>query len=39
MIEELLKIAWWNWSFEEIRTAWHLIQSPQVEEFVTKYKN
>lgn len=38
-IEELLKIAWWNWSFEEIRAAWHLIQSPQVEEFVSKYKN
>ncbi|HEX9961337.1 MAG TPA: CatB-related O-acetyltransferase [Pyrinomonadaceae bacterium] len=39
IIEELLKIAWWNWSFAEIRAAWHLIQSPQVEEFVSKYKN
>jgi len=39
IIEELLKISWWNWSFEEIRAAWHLIQSPQVEEFVSKYKN
>jgi acetyltransferase-like isoleucine patch superfamily enzyme len=39
IIDELLKIGWWNWSFEEIRAAWHLIQSPQVEEFVSKYKN
>jgi acetyltransferase-like isoleucine patch superfamily enzyme len=38
-IEALLEIAWWNWSREEIQAAWHLIQSAQVEEFVSKYKN
>lgn len=36
-IEGLCKIAWWNWSDDQIRSAWHLIQSPNVEEFITRY--
>lgn len=37
VIESLLEIAWWNWSEREISEAWHLIQSPDVGEFIKKY--
>ena len=36
-IKALREIAWWNWSEKEIRTARHLIQSPNVEEFIARY--
>jgi acetyltransferase-like isoleucine patch superfamily enzyme len=36
-IKALREIAWWNWSEKEIRAAWHLIQSPRVEEFIARY--
>jgi acetyltransferase-like isoleucine patch superfamily enzyme len=36
-IKALQEIAWWNWSEKEIRAAWHLIQSPNVEEFIARY--
>lgn len=36
-IAALEQIAWWNWSWMEIKQAWHLLQSADVEAFVAKY--
>src|SRR5262249_24425052 len=36
-VEALLRIAWWNWPFEEIRKAWPLLQSADVDAFVARY--
>lgn len=36
-IKKLLEIQWWNWSEEKIRAARHLLQSPNIEEFIAKY--
>lgn len=36
-IEALSRIAWWNWTDDQIRSAWHLIQSPNIQEFITRY--
>lgn len=37
LIKSLSEIAWWNWSEEEVSRARHLIQSPNIEEFIQKY--
>jgi virginiamycin A acetyltransferase len=36
-VESLRRIAWWSWSKPEIEKAWHLIQSPETEEFIRLY--
>jgi hypothetical protein len=36
-VEALLRIAWWNWPFEEIRRSWPLLQSADVDAFVERY--
>ena len=36
-IDALLGIAWWNWPASEIRKAWPLLQSPDVDRFVEQY--
>lgn len=36
-IESLQRIAWWNWPKAEIEKAWHLIQSPKIDEFIALY--
>jgi len=37
-IEALQKIAWWNWSEDQIREAMPLILSPEIDEFIAKFK-
>ena len=39
VIEELLKIKWWDWSFERIRKNMHLMLSPNFEQLVKAEKN
>ena len=36
-IERLLKIAWWSWPASEIKQAWPMLQSPDVDKFITEY--
>jgi acetyltransferase-like isoleucine patch superfamily enzyme len=36
-IASLQKIAWWNWPRKDIEAAWHLIQSPNVDDFVNAF--
>ncbi len=36
-IEALQRIAWWNWPPSKIKAAWPLIQSPNIEEFITQF--
>lgn len=36
-IQSLLRIAWWDWPSSEIRKAWPILQSPNVDDFITKY--
>jgi acetyltransferase-like isoleucine patch superfamily enzyme len=36
-IKALQEIAWWNWSAAEIRAAWHLLQSPNINDFIARY--
>jgi len=36
-IDALLEIAWWNWPASEIRKAWPLLQSPDVDRFIEQY--
>lgn len=36
-IQSLLKIAWWEWPAQDIQTAWPLLQSPNIDEFIAKY--
>ncbi|GAX91984.1 CatB-related O-acetyltransferase [Effusibacillus lacus] len=38
VIDELQKIAWWNWNLEQIREAWPLLLSGNVNEFIAKYR-
>ncbi len=33
-IESLLRIAWWNWPIDKIREQLHLIETPNIEEFI-----
>jgi acetyltransferase-like isoleucine patch superfamily enzyme len=35
-VKSLLEIAWWKWPREEIERSWHLIQSPNVEQFISE---
>jgi acetyltransferase-like isoleucine patch superfamily enzyme len=37
-IEELLKIQWWNWDEDKIREAVPLLSSPDISEFIEKYR-
>jgi len=37
IIESLIKISWWDWPPSEIRRSWHLIQSPNLHEFVSQH--
>lgn len=36
-IDALLRIAWWDWPAAEIRKAWPLLQSPDVDRFIAQY--
>lgn len=36
-IKRMLEIKWWNWSEEKIHAERHLLQSPNIEEFIAKY--
>lgn len=36
-IEELQRIAWWEWDSQEIRESWPLLLSDDVDAFVAKY--
>lgn len=36
-IRALDRIAWWNWPREVIEREWHLIQSPNIEEFIARF--
>lgn len=38
IIEELQKIAWWNWPLSKIEEAWPLLLSSNIEAFIDKYK-
>lgn len=37
IVEQLLKIAWWDWSEEKIREAVPLLSSPDIAGFLEKY--
>jgi virginiamycin A acetyltransferase len=37
-VEALLKIAWWNWPLEEIKEAWPLLLSTDMDAFLHKYR-
>jgi acetyltransferase-like isoleucine patch superfamily enzyme len=37
-IGSLREIAWWNWPEEKIKENWHLIQSPHVGEFISRFR-
>jgi len=36
-IDALLGIAWWNWPASEIKKAWPLLQSPDVDRFIAQF--
>jgi acetyltransferase-like isoleucine patch superfamily enzyme len=38
IIDDLQKIAWWNWSSSEIEEAWPLLLSSDIGAFIAKYK-
>ena len=38
IIDELIKIRWWDWPIEKIREAFPLLLSSEVEQFVKKYR-
>lgn len=38
VIEDLCKIAWWNWPIEKIKEAWPLLLSQDVNAFIETYK-
>jgi virginiamycin A acetyltransferase len=38
VIEELQKIAWWNWPLPKIEEAWPLLLSSDIEAFIAKYQ-
>jgi lipopolysaccharide transport system ATP-binding protein len=37
-IDSLLKIKWWNWDIEKIKSNFNLILSPNIDEFILKHK-
>jgi len=37
-IAELLKIAWWNWADEKIKTALNFLMQNDIEKFINQYK-
>ena len=37
-VSDLLQIAWWDWPQPKIEEAWPLLLSPDVNAFVSKYK-
>jgi acetyltransferase-like isoleucine patch superfamily enzyme len=39
MIDELIRLQWWNWPIEKIRGAFPLLLSTDVEQFVQKYRS
>ena len=39
IIDELIRIRWWDWPMEKIREAFPLLLSSEVEQFVKKYRN
>lgn len=38
VIDDLKKIAWWNWPLSKIEEAWPLLLSSNIEAFITRYK-
>jgi acetyltransferase-like isoleucine patch superfamily enzyme len=38
IIEELIKIRWWDWPIEKVREAFPLLLSDNVQQFVDKFK-
>lgn len=38
VIDTMLRIAWWNWPTSEIKKAWPLLQSPNIHEFIARYR-
>jgi acetyltransferase-like isoleucine patch superfamily enzyme len=36
-ITSLLELAWWNWSLPQIKQAWPLLMSGDIEMFISKY--
>lgn len=38
LIDDLQRIAWWDWPLEKITAAWPLLLSNQIEEFIRTYK-
>ncbi len=39
IIDELVRIQWWNWPVEKIREAFPLLLSENVEQFVNKFRS
>lgn len=37
-INALLKIKWWDWNIEKIKSNFELILSPNIDEFILKHK-
>lgn len=38
IIDDLQKIAWWDWPLSKIEDAWPLLLSSDIEAFIAKYK-
>jgi acetyltransferase-like isoleucine patch superfamily enzyme len=38
IIDDLQKIAWWDWPLSKIEEAWPLLLSSNIEAFITRYK-
>ena len=38
IIDDLQKIAWWDWSLSKIEEAWPLLLSSNIEAFIARYK-
>lgn len=38
IIDDLQKIAWWDWPLSKIEEAWPLLLSSDIEAFIAKYK-
>jgi virginiamycin A acetyltransferase len=39
LIDQLVRISWWNWSSEKIREAWPKLMASDIQGFVQKYGN
>jgi len=39
IIDELIKIRWWDWPISELKKAFPLLLSDQVEQFVAQYRD